>query len=118
MGRMSKIGPDGLTEPGAESGRSHWTQAGFALVIGGGLKMGQVIGATEPLARYPTTPPYTPQNVLATLYHVLGIDPETTTMSGERPILPATRSTRSRVEVKKRAARGRGPSSRRVWAAP
>ena len=38
----------------------------------------QVIGATEPLARHPTTPPYTPQNVLATLYHVLGIDPETT----------------------------------------
>jgi len=49
-----------------------------ALVMGGGLKMGQVIGATEPLAGYPTTPPYTPQNVLATLYHVLGIDPETT----------------------------------------
>ena len=78
MGRMPKIGPDGLTEPGAESGRSHWTQSGFALVTGGGLKMGQVIGATEPLARYPTTTPYTPQNVLATLYHVLGIDPETT----------------------------------------
>jgi hypothetical protein len=77
-GRMPKIGPDGLTETGAESGRSHWTQAGFALVMGGGLKMGQVIGATEPLARYPTTAPYTPQNVLATLYHVLGIDPETT----------------------------------------
>jgi len=38
----------------------------------------QVIGATELLARYPMTTPYTPQNVLATLYHVMGIDPETT----------------------------------------
>src|SRR5262249_61029642 len=61
MGRHPKVGPDGLTTEGAESGRSHWTQAGFALVMGGGLEMGQVIGATQPIARHPTTPPRTPQ---------------------------------------------------------
>ena len=37
--------------------------------------MGQVIGATDAHAERPTTPPYNPQNILATLYHVLGIDP-------------------------------------------
>jgi uncharacterized protein (DUF1501 family) len=60
------------------SGRDHWPQAGFALFAGGGLKMGQVVGATDRTASAPTTRPYGPQNVLATLYHVLGIDPATT----------------------------------------
>jgi hypothetical protein len=40
--------------------------------------MGQTIGATDPRGELPVGEPYTPQNVLATLYHVLGIDPETT----------------------------------------
>jgi hypothetical protein len=48
------------------------------LFSGGGLKMGQYVGATSAGGEYPTTRPYTPQNVLATLYHVLGIDPSAT----------------------------------------
>jgi hypothetical protein len=40
--------------------------------------MGQVIGATDPRGERPKTRPYTPQNILATLYHVLGIDPTQT----------------------------------------
>ena len=40
--------------------------------------MGQVIGATEAHAERPKTRFYTPQNILATLYHVLGIDPAVT----------------------------------------
>ena len=40
--------------------------------------MGQYIGATNKLGESPITRPYGPQNVLATLYHVLGIDPATT----------------------------------------
>jgi hypothetical protein len=59
-------------------GRDHWPQAGFAMFVGGGLKMGHVVGATDCTASLPTTRPYSPQNVLATLYHVLGIDPATT----------------------------------------
>jgi hypothetical protein len=62
----------------AGGGRDHWPQVGFALFVGGGLQMGQVIGATDKTASSPTTEPYSPQNVLATLYHVLGIDPGTT----------------------------------------
>ena len=45
---------------------------------GGGLQMGQVIGATDRRGERPAGRPYTPQNVLATLYRVLGIDPLTT----------------------------------------
>jgi hypothetical protein len=57
------------------TGRDHWPQAYTALVSGGGLKMGQVIGATNSKAEYPTERPYTPQDLLATVYRHLGIDP-------------------------------------------
>ncbi|HUL51227.1 MAG TPA: DUF1501 domain-containing protein [Candidatus Nitrosotalea sp.] len=59
-------------------GRDHWPGAGSVLFSGGGLKMGQYAGETNSNGEYPITRPYTPQNVLATLYHVLGIDPSTT----------------------------------------
>jgi hypothetical protein len=76
MGRNPRIGTSGMgTKP---DGRDHWPQAGFTLVAGGGLRMGQVIGQTDARAERPVGNPYTPQNVLATLYHVLGIDPATT----------------------------------------
>jgi hypothetical protein len=74
MGRTPRVG----TQRGTVAGRDHWPQAGFALFAGGGLEMGQVIGATDPRGERPRGGPYTPQNVLATLYHVLGIDPVTT----------------------------------------
>ena len=59
-------------------GRDHWPGAGSVLFSGGGLKMGQVVGATSSGGEYPITRAYTPQNILATLYHVLGIDPSAT----------------------------------------
>jgi hypothetical protein len=74
MGRTPRVG----TQQGTVAGRDHWPQAGFALMAGGGLQTGQVIGATDPRGEAPRGRPYTPQNVLATLYHVLGIDPVTT----------------------------------------
>ena len=59
-------------------GRDHWPAAGSVLFSGGGLKMGQYIGETSKGGEYPVTRAYTPQNILATLYHVLGIDPAAT----------------------------------------
>jgi hypothetical protein len=56
------------------AGRDHWPGAMFALLAGGGLKMGQVVGTTDPRAEYPKTRAVGPQDVLATVYHVLGID--------------------------------------------
>ncbi|MFN0022195.1 MAG: DUF1501 domain-containing protein [Pirellulaceae bacterium] len=60
------------------TGRDHWPQAYSALVSGGGLKMGQVIGATNSKAEYPTERPYSPQDLLHTVYRHLGIDPQQT----------------------------------------
>jgi uncharacterized protein (DUF1501 family) len=74
MGRTPRVG----TQRGTVGGRDHWPQAGFALMAGGGLQTGQVVGATNPRGEAPKGQPYTPQNVLATIYHVLGIDPATT----------------------------------------
>lgn len=56
------------------AGRDHWPPANFALFAGGGLKMGQVIGATDAQGAQVVGPGYNAQNVLATIYRVLGID--------------------------------------------
>jgi hypothetical protein len=74
MGRTPRVG----TQKGTVAGRDHWPQAGFALMAGGGLRTGQVVGATDPRGERPVGEGYTPQNVLATIYHCLGIDPATT----------------------------------------
>jgi hypothetical protein len=57
------------------TGRDHWPQAYTALVSGGGLKMGQVVGATNERAEYPVDRPYTPQDLLATVYRHLQVNP-------------------------------------------
>ena len=63
--------------PDNSYGRDHWPQAYSALVSGGGLRMGQVIGATNRNGEFPTQRPTTPQDLLATVYRHLGIDLET-----------------------------------------
>jgi hypothetical protein len=68
FGRTPKITPMG-------PGREHWAEAGCALFFGGGLKMGQVIGATDSRAERSKSGTIGFQNILATVYHVLGIDP-------------------------------------------
>jgi hypothetical protein len=57
-----------------DAGRDHWGQSGFVLLGGGGLKGGQVVGSTTEKGEYPKDRPVTPEDMLATLYHVLGID--------------------------------------------
>ena len=68
-------------------GRDHWPQVACALLSGGGMRGGQIIGATNKLGEYPTERPVHFQEVFATLYHTLGINPETTTLPdrGGRP---------------------------------
>ncbi len=60
--------------------RDHWPRASFALMAGGGMKTGQVIGATGPDGGEPTERPVKFQEVFATLYHCLGIDPTRATV--------------------------------------
>ena len=63
------------------AGRDHWPPANFALFAGGGMRTGQVIGATDKNAAYPIDRPIHQQEVLATLYHKLGIDLDATTLT-------------------------------------
>jgi Protein of unknown function (DUF1501) len=56
------------------AGRDHWPGAMSVVLAGGGLRMGQAIGVTDPRAEYPRERPITPEDVLSTMYHVLGID--------------------------------------------
>lgn len=63
-----------------KAGRDHWSKASFAFLAGGGMRTGQVIGATTKNAEEPADRPIHVQEVFATLYHNLGIDPQTTTL--------------------------------------
>ena len=59
-------------------GREHWADAGCVLMAGGGLRMGQVIGETDSRAERAKSGSISFQNVMATIYHVLGVNPRTT----------------------------------------
>lgn len=70
-----------------KAGRDHWPPVNFALLAGGGMRTGQVIGSTDRLAAYPKDRPVSFQNVFATLYHNLGIDPGSAVLDrGGRPM--------------------------------
>jgi hypothetical protein len=56
------------------AGRDHWPQASGALLAGGGMRTGQVIGATNRYAEHPTRRPVKFQEVFATLYRNIGLD--------------------------------------------
>ena len=58
----------------SNAGRDHWPGAISVVMAGGGLKMGQAIGETDSKAEYPKDRPLSPEDVLATMYQVLGID--------------------------------------------
>src|SRR5438874_178817 len=63
-----------------EAGRDHWPRVSCALLAGGGMKLGQVIGATDRLGGEAIERPVQFGDVFATLYHNLGIDPNKTTV--------------------------------------
>jgi hypothetical protein len=66
FGRTPRINRDG--------GRDHYPNAGCVLMAGAGIRRGAVIGATDRIGAAPSTRPYTPGDVAASIYHALGID--------------------------------------------
>lgn len=72
FGRTPKINKD--------NSRDHWPQVTFAVMAGGGLRTGQVIGATNRLGEYATERPVTFADVFATIYNRLGIDTHAATV--------------------------------------
>jgi hypothetical protein len=71
MGRTPKITKD-------RAGREHWPESGTTILAGGGLKSGQVVGASDAKGEQPKGRAITPQMMIATLYQALGIDPTAT----------------------------------------
>lgn len=55
------------------AGRDHWAPLSTLALAGGGLKMGQVVGESSSRAEVPKTTPVTPQDLMATVFHVLGM---------------------------------------------
>ena len=66
FGRTPRINKD--------AGRDHWSTAMSVVMAGGGIKRGIVLGETDARAEFPKERPVTPQDVLATMYHLLGVD--------------------------------------------
>lgn len=65
FGRTPKVNPS--------AGRDHWATAGVACLGGGGVRMGQTIGATNAQAEVVVDSPVRPQDLAATIYHALGV---------------------------------------------
>jgi uncharacterized protein (DUF1501 family) len=59
----------------AAGGRDHWPSVWSIAIAGGGVRGGRVVGRTDSIASSPADRPVTPQDLLATIYHSLGIDP-------------------------------------------
>ena len=59
------------------AGRDHWPQCYPALMCGAGVKKGHVFGASDKIGAYPASDPVRPEDLSATLFHLLGIDPAT-----------------------------------------
>ncbi|MCA9113644.1 MAG: DUF1501 domain-containing protein [Planctomycetaceae bacterium] len=69
------------------AGRDHWAPLSTLALAGGGLKMGQTIGESDAKASVPASSPYSPQDLMATIFGVLGFDPKTQlTNQAGRPV--------------------------------
>jgi hypothetical protein len=69
------------------AGRDHWSPVMSAMVAGGGLKTGQMVGTSTDKGERPKDRPYTVQQVLSTFYGKMGIDPSHTFLNGSgRPM--------------------------------
>ncbi len=74
FGRTPRISPlAGQEVPG----RHHWAHGYTAVFAGGGVQGGQVIGRTDNIGGYPVTTPWHPNDIGATVYSALGVDPGT-----------------------------------------
>lgn len=65
FGRTPKVNPS--------AGRDHWATAGVATMGGGGVKLGEVVGATNALGEVVVDSPVRPQDIAATIYQALGV---------------------------------------------
>jgi hypothetical protein len=75
FGRTPKIGQITSSAGADKGGRDHWPYCYTAMLAGGGLPGGAIYGASDRDAAYPARDPVTPQDIAATIYTRLGLDP-------------------------------------------
>ncbi len=76
MGRTPRVGQGVVGGAGAGSdGRDHWPSCFTSVLAGGGVRGGVVHGSSDRFAAYPANNPTSPEDLAATIYHCLGIDP-------------------------------------------
>ena len=78
MGEMGRTPKLGNPDPQYADGRDHWSSAMSVLIAGGGVRGGQVIGASDAEGAYPRERPIPSHDVVATVYHAFGIHPDNT----------------------------------------
>jgi uncharacterized protein (DUF1501 family) len=74
FGRTPRIGQITANAATDSTGRDHWPFCYSIVAAGGGVRGGQVIGASDETASYPTERPVHPSDIVATIYRVMGID--------------------------------------------
>lgn len=87
FGRTPKIGQVNSDAGAGKDGRDHWPNCFTSVLAGGGIRGGVVYGASDRHAAYPASNPTAPVDLMATVYHCLGIAPETVLHDAQgRPI--------------------------------
>lgn len=77
MGRTPRVGQSVVGGAGAgRDGRDHWSNCFTSVLAGGGIQGGVVHGSSDRFAAYPASNPTPPKDLVATIYHCLGVDPE------------------------------------------
>jgi uncharacterized protein (DUF1501 family) len=77
FGRTPKVGQDNGGNITNRTGRDHWAGCFFAVLAGGGVRGGQVLGRSDRKAAYPAMNPFSPADLGATVYTALGVNPKT-----------------------------------------
>jgi hypothetical protein len=90
FGRTPRIGQITANAATNATGRDHWPFCYSIVLAGGGIKGGQVLGASDETASYPTERPVHPNDIVATIYHTMGLDPHTMIYDRLGRPIPAT----------------------------
>jgi hypothetical protein len=77
FGRTPRLGQITSGAGADQAGRDHWPHCYTVLLAGSGVVPGALFGASDSVAAYPSRDPVTPEDIAATIYLLLGIDPET-----------------------------------------
>jgi hypothetical protein len=90
FGRTPRIGQITANAATNATGRDHWPFCYSIVMAGGGVKGGRVIGASDETASYPAERPVHPADIVATIYHTVGIEPHTMIKDRLGRPIPAT----------------------------